>query len=199
MLRNFFRHLHTINRHRRFVKRHCRRCGIGWQGQFHDLSKYSRCEFRAGIKYYQGYRSPNDMEREQLGYSEAWMHHKGCNRHHYEYWTDYDPVTRSMRPVEMPVRYAAEMFCDRVAASKTYNGDKYTDGDSLEYYLRSKGRRVIHPATEELLEGWLTVLAEKGEKTAFRTVRGAVRADRRSRRRMKRASRKVSRASKKQK
>ena len=177
-LKNFFGHLKTVNRHRHCVIVHCFRCGIGFQGLRHDLSKYSVTEFSAGVKYFEGYRSPNEQERESVGYSSAWMHHKGRNRHHYEYWTDYDPVTHVMSPVKMPVRYVAEMFCDRVAAGKIYNGDKYTDIEPLKYFLKAKGRRVIHPETSDLLELWLTTLSEQGEQIAFDMVRQAVKEER---------------------
>lgn len=179
-LKYIFGHLGTILRHRHCVIRHCFRCGIGFQGLFHDLSKFSATEFMQGIRYYQGYRSPNDREREINGYSLAWIHHKGRNRHHFEYWTDYCPKTRIMKPVQMPVRYVAEMFCDRVAASKIYNKKAYTDRDSIEYFNKGKKTRVIHPATSDLLEGWLVMLAEKGEKTTFAVIRKAVREAKRS-------------------
>ncbi|MFR3811562.1 MAG: DUF5662 family protein [Ruminococcus callidus] len=123
---SFWGHFCTITRHRHTVMRHCRRAGIFWQGLRHDLSKYSPTEFWQGVRYYQdGKRSPNEAEREALGYSLAWMHHKGRNRHHFEYWSDYNPRTKQVEPVEMPVRFLAEMFCDRVAASKIYMKDAY--------------------------------------------------------------------------
>uniref|UniRef100_UPI0025A03829 DUF5662 family protein n=1 Tax=Klebsiella pneumoniae TaxID=573 RepID=UPI0025A03829 len=82
-------------------------------------------EFIPGAKYFQGTRSPNEVEREKFGYSAAWLHHKGRNRHHFEYWTDYNPKTKTIEPVDMPDRFIIEMFCDRVAASKVYGGEKY--------------------------------------------------------------------------
>ena len=168
------RHFATITRHRHRVIAHCFRVGIGWQGLFHDLSKYSAAEFWVGARHYQGDRSPNEEERRLYGYSKAWMHHKGRNRHHFEYWTDYDPVTKQMEPVKMPLRYAAEMFCDRVAASKIYRGAAYTDRDPLDYFLNAKPRRRIHPDTSALLEGWLTMLAEQGEDATFAHLRQMV-------------------------
>ena len=84
-------HFRTITKHRHQVIRHCARAGIFWQGLGHDLTKYCPEEFWVGAKYYQGTRSPNEREREEYGYSKAWMHHKGRNKHHFEYWTDYDP------------------------------------------------------------------------------------------------------------
>lgn len=175
LIKNFFGHLNTVNQHRWQVAVHCFKCGIGWQGLSHDLSKYSPTEFLAGVKYYEGYRSPNERERESVGYSAAWMHHKGRNRHHYDYWMDYDPLTNVVSPVKMPVRFVAEMFCDRVAAGKIYNGEKYTDIEPLKYFLQAKGRRIIHPETSDLLEHWLTVLSNEGEQAAFKMVRQAVR------------------------
>ena len=168
-----FQHFKTITRHRHEVIRNCRKAGIFRQGLRHDLSKYSPTEFLQGAKYWQGTRSPNDREREVKGYSEAWMHHKGRNKHHFEYWSDYSPVDKIVRPVEMPLRYVVEMFCDRVAASKVYMGENYTDRSPLEYFERGKNRRVarIHEKTSDLLESMLTILAEEGEEAAFRYTR----------------------------
>ena len=161
------KHFKTITKHRHRVIAHCAKAGILWQGLRHDLSKYSPREFFPGARYYQGTRSPNVAERLEKGYSEAWLHHKGRNRHHFEYWTDYNPYTRLTEPVKMPLRYVAEMFCDRVAASKIYRGDKYTDTDPLKYFMNSKSIRVIHPETSDFLEKLLRMLEEKGEKETF--------------------------------
>lgn len=150
---------------------HCARAGILWQGLRHDLSKYSPTEFIPGARYYQGTRSPNERERELYGYSKAWLHHKGRNKHHYEYWNDYNPRTKQIENVEMPVRYVIEMFCDRVAASKIYNGENYTDSAPLEYFGRISGKHRMHENTEKLLESLLVMLAEKGEKETFEYIR----------------------------
>ncbi len=166
-----FRHFATITRHRHLVIRHCFRAGIGWQGLFHDLSKYTPTEFIPGARYYQGSRSPNEREREIYGYSEAWMHHKGRNKHHFEYWNDINPKTKQYESVPMPLCYVKEMFCDRVAASKIYQGDKYTDAHPLTYYLRGGARSRMHPKTADLLEEWLRMLEEKGEKETFAHIR----------------------------
>lgn len=168
---SFFGHLSTINRHRHQVIKNSFRAGILWQGLRHDLSKYSPTEFFKGVQYYQGTRSPNEGEREDYGFSYAWMHHKGRNKHHFEYWTDYNKETRVMEPVRMPVRYVIEMFCDRVAASKIYMKDKYNDGSALAYYDRAKGKRKIHPDTAREIEFLLTMLKEKGEKETFAYIR----------------------------
>ena len=84
-------HLKTVHRHRALVRKYCFRLGLYWQGLTHDLSKYSPTEFIPSFRYFQGDRSPNDMQRYKFGYSSSWMHHKGRNRHHFEFWTDYDP------------------------------------------------------------------------------------------------------------
>ena len=168
-------HLRTINHHKLLVMKHCFRVGLYRQGLLHDLSKYSPVEFSAGAKYYQGDRSPNEIERKERGYSAAWLHHKGRNKHHLEYWIDYDtgPGHR-MTGMEMPVNYVAEMFCDRVAASKTYRGKAYRDGDPLDYYLASRDHYLIHPNTRALLERLLGMLAEEGEDRTFAYIRREV-------------------------
>jgi len=170
-MKKFFGHLKTILKHRHTVIRHCFRAGIGLQGLRHDLSKFSPTEFIPGIKYYLGYRSPNEKERELFGYSSAWMHHKGRNKHHFEYWVDLNPETKMYEPVPMPMKYLKEMFCDRVAASKIYQGKNYQSSHPLEYFKRGNARKKMNQHTADVLEEWLTILAEQGEKAAFRHIK----------------------------
>ncbi len=170
-LKKIIGHFKTITRHRHTVIAHSRLAGILFQGLRHDLSKYSPTEFIPGARFYCGARSPNEEERALYGYSAAWLHHKGRNRHHFEYWSDYNVKTKEFGPVPMPPKYIAEMFCDRVAASKIYQGKKYTDKHPLEYFMRSKGRRPIDPNTSDMIEGLLRTLAEDGEDAAFAAVR----------------------------
>ena len=175
-------HVLTIMKHRRAVMRHCFRAGIPWRGLVHDLSKYSPTELVNGIRFYQGHRSPNEREREVRGYSKAWLHHKGRNKHHFEYWRDVNMETHRYEPVKMPPVFAVEMFCDRVAASKIYKGKAYKDSDPLEYFLRGNARAKMHPETADDLERWLRLLAEKGEKAAFAEVKAELKAKRKEKR-----------------
>lgn len=168
-------HLKTINHHKWLVLKHCFRAGLYKQGLLHDLSKYSWVEFSVGAKYYQGNRSPNNAEREVKGYSLAWLHHKGRNKHHLEYWIDYSMNEGTpMAGMKMPVKYVIEMFCDRIAASKNYNKDKYSDADAYNYFMSSKEHYLIHEDTKKLLEKLLVMLKDKGEDATFRYIREVV-------------------------
>ena len=72
----------------------------------------------------------------------------------------------------MPRKYVAEMFCDRLAASKVYRGKDFNPGDPYQFYLRGKDRRLlIHPATAALLETMLLKLRDEGEDAAFAYIR----------------------------
>ena len=156
---NIWRHFYTITQHKAAVARHCFQVGMYWQGLTHDLSKYTPAEFWQGCRYYQGFQSPNNAEREAKGYSSAWLHHKGRNKHHYEYWIDYSlKPRRCMAGMKMPLRYVNEMIMDRIAASKVYEG---------AYYEQGKGAYLIHEETRELLELILHMLDEHGEKKTF--------------------------------
>ena len=103
----------------------------------------------------------------------AWLHHKGRNKHHYEYWIDYGiDGSKKLIGMKMPVKYVVEMFLDRIAASKVYQGRKYRDTDPLEYFLKGGTEEyVMHPETRRLLERLLYMLAEKGEKKTFSYIR----------------------------
>ncbi|MBC5687611.1 catalase [Mediterraneibacter sp. NSJ-55] len=165
-------HFCTITRHKILVMKECFQVGLYRQGLLHDLSKYSWTEFKIGCKFYQGSRSPNNAEREAIGYSSAWLHHKGRNKHHYEYWIDYGlDGEKGMIGMKMPVKYVVEMFLDRIAACKVYKGEEYTDRSPLEYYLKGKGEYLMHPDTQALLEKLLRMLAKEGEEKTYRYIR----------------------------
>ena len=165
-------HFMTITYHKYLVMKGCFAVGLYRQGLLHDMSKYSPSEFLVGARYFQGDRSPNNAEREAIGYSSAWLHHKGRNKHHYEYWCDYSSrVPGGILPVPMPDRYIAEMFMDRVAACKVYKKEAYTDCSPLEYYQMGKDPAPMHEYTREVLEKLLIMLAEKGEKETCQYIR----------------------------
>ena len=153
------------------------RLGLVWQGLTHDLSKYAPVEFLRGAKYYVGYRSPNDMERRSTGVSKAWLHHKGKNRHHFEYWVDYiinEDGSIGFGGNRMPKKYVAEMFCDRVAASRVYKGDEYTDSAPYDYFMKARkltDGKIMHPETAAELEKMLKVLKDEGEDAAMEYIR----------------------------
>ncbi len=168
-----WRHFKTITYHRYLVAKGCFRVGLYRQGLLHDLSKYSPSEFIAGVRYFQGDRSPNDAQREKIGYSAAWLHHKGRNRHHYEYWIDYSKQAPpgQMVPVPMPDKYIAEMIMDRIAACKVYKGADYTPDAPLAYYNKGRDRIPMHASTKKTLEHYLEMLAQEGEERTFRRIR----------------------------
>lgn len=170
-----WKHFKTITHHKFLVAQGCFKVGLYKQGLLHDLSKYSPTEFRVGARYYQGNRSPNNAEREDIGYSAAWLHHKGRNKHHFEYWFDYqEDQPGKLVPVPMPDRYIAEMIMDRIAASKVYEGARYTDASAWNYYAAAHGGwedTLLHPKTKETLEKYLKLLSEEGEKKTFARIR----------------------------
>ena len=167
MMSKAWKHFCTITKHRWIVRQGCFRIGLYWRGLVHDLSKYSPTEFCVGAKFYQGNRSPNAAERDEKGYSEAWIHHKGRNRHHYEYWTDMHPVSMVYEPVPMPRKYLCEMVMDRRAACIVYEGKNYTDSSALRYFMRSRERVLMHERTQKELGYLLEMLQDQGEKATF--------------------------------
>lgn len=166
-----WKHLCTILRHKNLVRAGCFKIGLYKQGLLHDLSKYTPTEFLVGCKYYQGTMSPNNAEREDKGYSAAWLHHKGRNKHHMEYWIDYgvgdgrdgQKTHRGICGMKMPIKYVAEMYVDRVSASKNYQRDKFKLDSPLQYYLKGRKYYILNEDTKAMLELLLVMLAVKGE------------------------------------
>ena len=165
------KHFITITKHRHLVMKLCFKMGLYKQGLLHDLSKYSYTEFSNSAKYYVGTYSPTISERNEKGYSDIWMHHKGRNKHHYEYWFDFSNVEKKYVPIKIPIQYVKEMICDRIAASKVYLKDKYTKSSALEYFNRTYDRHEMHPETSELLKSWLELVSEKGENEAIKIIK----------------------------
>lgn len=168
-----WKHFKTISKHKYLVMKGCFAVGLYRQGLLHDLSKYMPSEFFVGAKYYQGNQSPNNAEREAKGYSSSWLHHKGRNKHHFEYWIDYSgkKVDEAMQPAKMPNRYIVEMFIDRVAASKVYNGMFYTDWDAWHYYKKGNTAQFLHPYTKRVLEKLLYMNGKYGEEATYLYIR----------------------------
>ena len=170
---DFFGHLRTINHHKMLVTKTCFRVGLYRQGILHDLSKYHPVEFIPGGIYYQGTRSPISREKELNGYSKGWLHHKGRNPHHFEYWIDYTPSSHGVKLVgmKMPKKYVAEMVIDRICASKNYQKEKYNDSSALVYYMNGRGAMLVDEETDFLAIYLLTILSEKGEEYLLRYMK----------------------------
>lgn len=177
-MKGFFGHLKTVLKHKSIVCGFCFKCGLYRQGLTHDLSKLSPAEFIPGVRYFSGKRSPNEQERTEKGYSAAWLHHKGRNRHHWEYWTDYKKGA-GIIPVKMPLRYTAEMCCDRIAACRVYHGKEYRQGDALEYFISSNAPKLMHFETSEKLKEWLTLVRDRGENETFKIIKDEIKQEKR--------------------
>ncbi len=158
-IKNLFLHTALVLRHKWRVFVNCAKCGLIWRGIVHDLSKFSPTEFFESVKYYQGDRSPIGVARRKNGVSLAWLHHKGRNRHHIEYWLDDDcPVT----PL-MPYTFAAECICDKLAATRVYAGKNYSKDLPLLHW-RKYGNKVLgNPLTMEFIDAVFRDVEKYGE------------------------------------
>ena len=167
---NYFKYLHYINTHRFIVFLLCCKAGIPFQGLTHDLSSYSPTEFFEGLKYYKSKRSnPFKNSQKENGYSLAWLHHKGRNKHHWEYW--YDFTSTGYGPLEMPLEYVCEMICDRVSACRTYLKEDYKDDSALIYFTSRLSGTPMHPKTEKLIHKLLSYIKDYGEEEGFKKIK----------------------------
>ena len=112
------------------------------------MSKFSITEFRESIKYYRGNSSPINASREENGYSKAWLHHKGKNKHHEDYWVDF--YSPDVAPV-IPYKYVAEMICDKLSASMVYNGKNWKPYMECEYWDMAKKVTILNPKVEKMI------------------------------------------------
>ena len=145
-------HLFRVLKHKYYVFIYCCKLGIPWQGITHDLSKFSWIEFSEAIKFYDPTKSPIAVAKEKQGYSMAWIHHKGHNPHHYEYWTDNFDGKSKPTYHKIPYKYLMEMMADWFAAGRTYVGKSFTVQDEVTWWKWKRESIAIHPATLEWIE-----------------------------------------------
>lgn len=142
-MKNIFNHLKTIHTHKKWVFHYCCLAGIPLQGLTHDLSKYSPTEFFESIKYYQGTSSPINAAKADKGYSSAWFHHKGRNKHHYEYWMDN--FDNGGENIIMPYKYWVEMICDYLGAARAYRKEHFSYQDEYNWWLEKEKKCALNP------------------------------------------------------
>lgn len=158
-MKNCMKHLILITKHRIRVLILCIKAGIPLQGFIHDLSKYSLTELGESIKYYKGNGSPIGECKRRNGYSIAWLHHKGRNKHHHEYWYDYRSPEKA---IMMPYKYAVEMICDGISAGRTYNGKKWTVEGQIQYWNKDKETSIINEKTKNFVDAVFSEMSKNG-------------------------------------
>lgn len=158
--KNVIKHFKLITHHKWVVFKLCCKVGEPWRGFMHDISKYSPTEFWESVNYYVGDHSPITEAKKDKGYSEAWLHHRGRNKHHTHYWVDHDAP--DAMPI-MPYSYAAEMICDKLAAGMIYQGKNWTKEFELSYWEeREKDKLEMNPKLRDFITAVFIQVAEKG-------------------------------------
>lgn len=158
-LKNIFKHFHKICTHKKWVFRYCREASITWRGIKHDLSKFSPTEFWESVRYYQGDSSPIDAAKKDKGWSKAWMHHKGRNSHHYEYWMDN--FDNGGEALIMPFDDALELLCDYLAAGRAYMGKGFSYTAEYQWWRGKQSKPLkMHPVVQWFVSTTLADLAE---------------------------------------
>lgn len=166
ILIKIIKHLHIINKHRFKVFVLSCKVGIPILGLKHDLSKYSPTEFFEGVKYFSdGKCSPIINCKRDIGYSKAWLHHKGRNKHHSEYWVD---LAAPLKTPIIPFKYSLEMICDRIAACKTYQGKRYSDMSPYYYWNKHRDEELLNKRMQSFLTEVFELLGLHGEKIVLK-------------------------------
>lgn len=163
-------HFILITKHKWYVLKNCIKAGIIWRGIKHDLSKYSPTEFLESIKYFVGNDSPINVCKRENGWSKAWLHHKGRNTHHYEYWQDN--FDKGGQPLEMPYKDALEMVCDYIAAGQAYMKNGFTYDAEYDWWKgKCKNPLAMHSNTKRFIDLMLGTMAQEGNNDCLRKKR----------------------------
>jgi hypothetical protein len=148
------KHFITICRHKYYVGQECFKLGLYYQGIVHDLSKFSPTEFISSAIYFQGDKTPIEVEKAEKGYSLAWLNHKSKNKHHWDYWIDFKEG-KSVITIPIPDKYIKEMFCDFIGASKAYNKDKFNSSLPYEYFKNNCHKMIMDDVSMSKLRNML--------------------------------------------
>lgn len=151
-LKKIYKHWNTIRIHRHWVKKYCAMAGIRWRGIVHDLSKYSPTEFWESARYYTGTGSPINEAKRYLGYSRAWLHHRGRNPHHWAYWADN--FSEGLTVYIMPRDDFVELVCDFLAAGHAYNRLRFSYSNEYAWWLRERDNScaAMNKANKKMLD-----------------------------------------------
>ena len=176
-IKNTFRHLGKILKHKYWVFYYCRKAGITWRGIKHDLSKFSPTEFWESVRYYQGNRSPIDACKEDKGVSKAWLHHKGRNSHHYEHWVDN--LDNGGIALQMPFKDVLELICDYLGAARAYLGKEFSFQKEWEWWLNKSNKPLfMHSHTKAFISLTLWHLQDNepqfGKRVEFLLTKGNI-------------------------
>lgn len=165
-IKNLYYHFIRVVKHKHWVGKYCFKCGIPMQGITHDMSKFAPAEFLEGARYYQDPLNPVDAAKEEKGYSEAWLRHKGRNKHHYEYWQDGFDKGHGGEPIAMPYKYAVEFLCDYLGTARARLGKNGFSYKLAYEWWRHRIRNPIamHPATKAFIDDILYSLGEKEDE-----------------------------------
>ena len=157
-----FLHFKKICKHKWWVFYYCCKAGIPWRGFMHDMSKFSPTEFWESVRYYQGNRSPIDACKEDKGVSRAWLHHKGRNAHHYEFWQDN--FDNGGQALQIPYKEAVEMLCDYLGASRAYLGKNFSYQAEWDWWQKKCEKPLaMHSQTLGFITRCLAQLRNNGD------------------------------------
>ena len=162
-------HFRTITKHKAMVTINCFKCHLFKQGLLHDLSKYGATEFLPGVKYYEGFRSPIDKEKEINNISYGWLHHKSLNKHHWEYWIDCTGGELFVNKI--PLKYVKESVCDRIVAAKLYQKENYTDSSAFNYFINGNDQHKLNKENYKQFCDMLGFIKDHGEKQGFKLIK----------------------------
>ena len=164
------KHFLLVCNHKKYVFKYCCKAGIILRGLKHDLSKFSPVEFFESVKYFSGDKSPIDNCKAEKGYSKAWLHHKGRNSHHYEYWQDN--FDKGGTPLQMPFKDALEMVCDYLGAGKAYSKKNFTYEGEYKWWQNKKRNGIaMHPQTKAFIEMMMKQMAKENSCDCIRKKR----------------------------
>ncbi len=166
---NLVKHAKTVFLHKFFVCKYCFLCGLYLQGILHDLSKFSPVEFFESVRYYSGTQSPINLCKKDKGYSKAWFHHRGRNKHHWEFWCDN--FEKGMTACKMPYKYALEMICDFLGAGAAYGGGKLDIDAEYKWWLNKRKMAILHPDTKALVDYVFLQMKNQGVKTTLKGIK----------------------------
>ncbi len=147
-MKRHWSYLKYVLRHKWFVLVASRRISASlWRALIHDLSKFRPSEWGPYARTF--YADDGSKQyKPSPEFDHAWLLHQHRNPHHWQHWVLSEDSGR-VKVLDMPVKFVDEMVADWMGAGRAITGK----WEYKEWYEKNKGKMLLAPRTQELMEG----------------------------------------------
>lgn len=154
----YYKYILLLIKHKWIVFKLLLKAGLYKQAIAHDLSKLNPIEII-------GYNEPYGSAK----FNAAWLHHKGRNKHHCQYWTDINE-NNELVVVDMPQKYIYELVADWISAGQCYEKN-WTQTEPFNYLSTVYNTDLMSARTLQLVAAITFDIKIQGAAEVMKNIR----------------------------